>query len=229
MNQEKIGKLIAECRKNRKMTQAQLAERLGVTDKSVSKWENGVCLPDVSLYKDICQILGITLNEFFAGEKLSDDDFREAADKNLLSALENSAFTLKDRIDFFKSKWEKDHLFELLLTIIIIVFFIMYGFIKDNGIQYIAMAFGLITGAIENNRKMAYIESHAYGKNTDISIEEFRTSIKRLEEFKERMGQFESKKETIDYLMGQTGLSREECMKAYEFVTSVDFRKLRKM
>ncbi len=107
MDQVRIGKLIAECRKDRKMTQAQLAERLGVTDKSVSKWENGVCLPDVSLYKDICEILGITLNEFFAGEKLSDDNFREAADKNLLSALENSAFTLKDKIDFLKRSGKK--------------------------------------------------------------------------------------------------------------------------
>lgn len=104
MDQVKIGKLIAECRKAKKLTQAQLAERLGVTDKSVSKWENGVCLPDVSLYKKICKILGIALNEFFSGERLTDETFKETADDNLLNALENSIFTLKDKIDFFKRK-----------------------------------------------------------------------------------------------------------------------------
>ena len=90
MNQEKIGKLIAECRKEKKMTQVELANKLSVTDKSVSKWENGKCLPDVSLYKDLCNILGITLNEFFAGEKIKEEKFKEQADINLFNALENS-------------------------------------------------------------------------------------------------------------------------------------------
>ena len=76
MDQVKIGKLIAECRKAKKLTQVELAEKLGVTDKSVSKWENGNCLPDVSLYKKICEILDITLNEFFAGGKLYDEMFK---------------------------------------------------------------------------------------------------------------------------------------------------------
>ena len=71
MNQEKIGKFIAALRKKQNLTQEQLAEKLGVTDKSVSRWENGKCLPDVSLYKDLCNILGITLNEFFSGEKIT--------------------------------------------------------------------------------------------------------------------------------------------------------------
>lgn len=56
MVQEKVGKLIAECRKTKKTTQVELAEQLGVTDKSFSKWENGVCLPDVSHYKKLCEI-----------------------------------------------------------------------------------------------------------------------------------------------------------------------------
>ena len=62
--------MIATLRKEKKkLTQNELASLLGVTDKSVSKWENGKCLPDVSLYKPLCELLGITLNEFFSGEK----------------------------------------------------------------------------------------------------------------------------------------------------------------
>lgn len=228
MNQEKIGKLIAECRKSKKMTQVELASKLGVTDKSVSKWENGICLPDVSLYKKLCELLGITLNEFFAGEKVTDETFKEVADNNLLNALENSIFTLKDKVDYFKKKWEKEHFWELIIVVIVIVFFIIYGFIKDNGWQYLFMVIGFISGLVENNRKMAYIENHAYGKKSNISIEDFKTSLKGFKEFKEKMSKFKNKKEAIDYLIKETGLQEEECSDAYDIVMKIDFEKIDK-
>ena len=68
MNQIEIGKFIAKCRKSKNMTQNQLAEMLNTTNKSISKWENGSCLPDASLYEPLCAILGITINELFAGQ-----------------------------------------------------------------------------------------------------------------------------------------------------------------
>ena len=78
MNQEKIGRFIAENRKAKKLTQEGLAEKLGITNKSISKWENGSCLPDSSLFKPLCKILDISINELFAGEKLNDADKKEA-------------------------------------------------------------------------------------------------------------------------------------------------------
>lgn len=162
MNQEKIGKLIAECRKEKKMTQVELADKLSVTDKSVSKWENGKCLPDVSLYKDLCNILGITLNEFFAGEKIKEEKFKEQADINLFNALENSSFTLKEKIKYYDNKWDKEHLFELTIAMIIIVGFIIYGFVKNNGIQFIFMIVGFTYAIWETNRKKSYIERNVY-------------------------------------------------------------------
>lgn len=68
MDQKKIGAFIANCRKKKELTQKQLAQQLSVTDKSVSKWERGIHLPDASLYMPLCEILGISLNEFFLGE-----------------------------------------------------------------------------------------------------------------------------------------------------------------
>lgn len=165
MNQEKIGILIAECRKEKGITQNELATLLNVTDKSVSKWERGKCLPDVSLYVELCSILGITLNEFFKGEKIKEENYKEVADENLLCALEHSSFTLKEKIEFFKEKWQKDHFLELTLTMLIVVGFIIYGFIKDNGLQYLFMILGFVSGIVENNRMMAYVERNAYGKN----------------------------------------------------------------
>lgn len=80
MNQEKIGKFISECRKEKQITQEQLAVQLGVTSKSISKWETGHCLPDASKYKPLCEILGITVNELFSGERLISETENEAKD-----------------------------------------------------------------------------------------------------------------------------------------------------
>lgn len=90
MDQSKIGTYIAVKRKAQDLTQAQLAQKLGVSDKSVSKWERGVCLPDVSLFQDICGILGISINEFFAGENIAREAVEEQSEKNILAILKDS-------------------------------------------------------------------------------------------------------------------------------------------
>ena len=87
MNQEKIGKFIAEVRKKKNLTQQELADKLGLTYKAVSKWECGKGLPDVSLYKEICKILDISLNEFFAGEYLSNDKMIQKSEENIMNIV----------------------------------------------------------------------------------------------------------------------------------------------
>lgn len=101
MNQKKIGAFIAECRKRKKLTQLELAEKLGVTDRSVSNWENGVCLPDASLYRLLCDILQISINELFAGEFVCDKNYKNIADENLLILLEHRLYdTTSKEISF---------------------------------------------------------------------------------------------------------------------------------
>lgn len=92
MDQIKIGKFIAKCRKDRNLTQEQLAEKLGTTNKSVSKWENGICLPDSSLYEMLCEILNISINELFSGQRIKNDNYKSIADKNLLDILKHSMY-----------------------------------------------------------------------------------------------------------------------------------------
>lgn len=84
MEQKKIGSFIAACRKQHGMTQVQFAEKLGVTNKAVSKWETGKCMPDASLFDDICLLLNITLNELFAGERIASDDIPKKAEEKYL-------------------------------------------------------------------------------------------------------------------------------------------------
>lgn len=83
MNQEKIGKYIATCRKNKKLTQEQLAEKLGITSKSISRWENGKTMPDVSLFYSLCKELSITINDLLSGETTSKNNLDLSADKLL--------------------------------------------------------------------------------------------------------------------------------------------------
>ena len=90
MNQEKIGKFISKCRKDKKMTQSELAEKLGVTDKSIGNWENGRNMPDLSLFKPLCDELGITINDLLSGEKISKDKYQERFEENIVNTIDYS-------------------------------------------------------------------------------------------------------------------------------------------
>lgn len=83
MNQTKTGKLIAKCRKEKRLTQAKLAEKLGITDRAVSKWETGKGMPDPSVMLELCKILGITVNELLSGEEIGTKLCEKTADENL--------------------------------------------------------------------------------------------------------------------------------------------------
>ena len=84
MDQIKIGKFIAECRKNNNLTQMQLAEKLNITDRAISKWENGKSMPDSSMMLDLCNELKISVNELLSGEVVKMEDYKKQAEENLL-------------------------------------------------------------------------------------------------------------------------------------------------
>lgn len=84
MNQVKIGKFIAECRKKNNLTQMQLAEKLNITDRAISKWENGKAMPDSSIMLDLCNELKISVNELLSGEMIDMNNYNEIAEKTLL-------------------------------------------------------------------------------------------------------------------------------------------------
>ncbi len=90
MDLVKIGKYIAGKRKVLGMTQKQLAEKLNMSDKSVSKWERGICLPDVSVYMELCEILGISINEFLAGEDIDAENVEKKSEDNIIQVTKDS-------------------------------------------------------------------------------------------------------------------------------------------
>ncbi len=90
MNQEKIGKFIASCRKEQKLTQEQLAVKLGITSKAVSKWECGKGLPDASIMVELCTILKITVNDLLSGEKVDKEHYQKRLEKNIIDTINYS-------------------------------------------------------------------------------------------------------------------------------------------
>ena len=88
MNQEKIGRFIAKCRKKKNLTQQELAERLGVSDRSIGNWENGRNMPDLALFKPLCEELDITLNDLISGEEVSQNKYQEKFEENILNTID---------------------------------------------------------------------------------------------------------------------------------------------
>ena len=89
MDHIKVGQFIAECRKKKDLTQAQLAEKLNITDRAISKWENGKAMPDSALMLDLCDILGITVNELLCGEVSDQEQRNEQLDELIFQMAKN--------------------------------------------------------------------------------------------------------------------------------------------
>ena len=98
MNQEKIGKFIAKCRKEKKLTQEQLAEKLGVTSKSISRWENGNTMPDLALFNPLCEMLQITVNDLMSGEFVDNNNSVNTLGENLINMVSELEIKKKKRI-----------------------------------------------------------------------------------------------------------------------------------
>ena len=140
MNQEKIGKFIADCRKEKGLTQLQLAEKLNITNRAVSKWETGKSCPDVSLMLKLCNVLGITVNELLSGERILMEDYQKKAEENLVE--------LQDKKMKAQKMFKRMELVWLVITILLVpVHFAINYFYPNNegtGIGDIILLIGLI-------------------------------------------------------------------------------------
>lgn len=173
MDQVKIGKFIAVLRKEKGMTQEQLGAKLGVINKTVSRWENGNYMPDVEMLSLLSNELDVSINEIISGERLATEDFKKAADKNLAAALNNSVFTLKEKIAFFKGKWLREHIATIVLCVVMWIALIILLALKTRGSDIFSLL-GAIGGLLAvlfyvvlYNRMMAYVEKHAYQSDSD--------------------------------------------------------------
>lgn len=100
MNQEKIGKFIAEQRKKQNLTQNELANILGVSEKSISNWETGRNMPDLSLFKALCENLDITINDLLSGEKIKKEEYQEKLEENIVNTIDYTNKKMESKNNF---------------------------------------------------------------------------------------------------------------------------------
>ena len=132
MNQIKIGKFIAECRKKNNLTQMQLAEKLNITDRAISKWENGKGMPDSSIMLDLCNELKISVNELLCGELIEMNNYNEVAEKTLLEMaqkeeIQNKKLMMYENVIGFSS------------TISFLILIFVTSFLVENNIAKIVL------------------------------------------------------------------------------------------
>lgn len=167
MDQVKIGKFIAQCRNEKNITQEELGEKLGVTNKTISRWENWHYLPDIEMMQLLSKEFSISINELISGEKIKDLNYKEKAEENLIVALENSTFTLKEKIEFHKKKWLKEHIFDIVLCIIAWLVVIVALKLQNAERYLIGTIFGILAVffyVVRYNQMMIYVEDRVYKK-----------------------------------------------------------------
>lgn len=123
MNQVKIGKFIASKRKEQGLTQLQLAEKLGITDRAVSKWETGKSLPDASLMPELCKLLKITINDLLCGEVVSVENYNEKAEKALLEMVKKEE-TQNKKLMMYENVIGFGSTISFLMQVLVAVFFV---------------------------------------------------------------------------------------------------------
>ena len=109
MELEKLGPFIAALRRDAGMTQEALGEKLGVSGKTISRWETGAFVPYIGTLQTLAGQLGVSLNELLAGQRLSDAELRQQADENVVRAVRSSAFTLREQQAYWRKKWLREH------------------------------------------------------------------------------------------------------------------------
>jgi transcriptional regulator with XRE-family HTH domain len=140
MNQVRIGKFISECRRKKGITQNELAELLGITNRAVSKWETGICMPDAGTIPELCQILDISISDLFSGEK----------------SMENNKDSEKFILKLVKEKAERDKqllileiLIGILSTSVLVSFILLASFINVSVyVKFIIILCGIILFAV---------------------------------------------------------------------------------
>lgn len=163
MDQVKTGKLLALLRHQAGMTQEELGETVGVTNKTISRWENGNYMPDVEMLGVLSALFHISVDELLAGERLLGEELRGKSDVKIAASAKESAFSFAEKKAYFQHKWRREHkmLFTVLALILLAAIILPLALDKSwllGAVPLIAM----IEYGFQNNKMMLYVESRLY-------------------------------------------------------------------
>lgn len=161
----KIGSFLATLRKEQNLTQEQLAEKLGVNNKTISRWERGNYMPPIEMLLELSKFYNVSINEILCGERISDEDYKDKAESNLKAVLSESTFSINEKKEYFKNKWKREHFGEQLFVLIGYIVMFMVGINYNKYICSLIALFVLFYLGNRNNRMMTYVENMVYGEN----------------------------------------------------------------
>ena len=174
MDTIKIGKFLAELRREKGLTQEQLAEKLGTSNKTISRWENGNYMPPIEMLCELSAFYGVSINEILSGKRLDKREEKQAAEENLKDALSVSAFSLEERKAYFTKKWKSEHRFGMTLQMLVILAAMVFGFcLQEKLVIIIALICALLFSVTTYNRMMGYVERNVYDDPNKKSSEKF--------------------------------------------------------
>ncbi len=164
----KTGKFIAELRKQQGLSQTQLGEKIGVTNKTVSRWETGTYLPPADMLLALSELFGVSINEILCGKRLKDEEYKAAAEENL-KLYAQSVFTAKEKLEFYKKKWLKDHIAIMCCLGAVIIGLFLTGLILK---QYLLTALSVLLFAVchgwRNNAMLSYAEEKVFDRTNGV-------------------------------------------------------------
>ena len=154
MDLKNTGKLLAELRKEKGYTQEQLGEKIGVTNKTISRWETGIYLPPADALLALGELYNVSINEILSGKRLTETEYKEAAEENLTQTIKASSFS---------SKAIKEHIAIMVFIGICIIAVLIAGIMVKNIILVSILPMLILIAHIwRNNTMMAYVERNAY-------------------------------------------------------------------
>lgn len=167
MDMQKIGSFLAELRKDKNLTQEELGEQLGVTNKTVSRWENGNYLPPVEILQMLSKLYDVSINELLSGERLSDEHYKEKAEDNIVTALHNSTASFNEKFHFYRNKWKKKHWLELTIEMLGVLALLLCGAIFENRLLDLGCLLSILFAWVTNARMNEYVSKNLYDEIND--------------------------------------------------------------
>lgn len=162
MDNKLVGTFIKELRNQAQLSQEELGEKLLVTNKTVSRWETGEYLPPVEVLEAMGTIFQVSLNELLSGKRLSPEEYKENAEKNLKETIKSGPFTYKEKLDFFKKKWLKEHIAFMVISGLFLIAELTAAIILKNSVLIgLFPLFLLLAHIIRYNKMMSFAEDLA--------------------------------------------------------------------
>ncbi len=166
MDMTKLGQFLQALRKEQGLTQEQLGQEIGVSGKTISRWETGTYMPPVDALLTLSERYGVTINELLSGQRIAPAEQAAKADETLAAVLrENAAFTLKERQSYWQDKWLREHRVAFILYMLTMAALLLIALLQDSAapaaLAVCAIASTVFVAAM-NNARAGYVEHHLY-------------------------------------------------------------------